>query len=55
MREYVIEVPRALLSRNLNVFRFRYAYARAPAAAGGNDIRELAVRFESIDFIRQPQ
>ncbi len=39
----------------LNVFRFHYAYARAPAAAGGEDIRELAVRFESIDFIHQPE
>ncbi len=53
MREYRIEVPRALLSRNLNVFRFRYAYARAPV--GGDDLRELAVRFESIDFIHLPQ
>ncbi len=54
VREYRIEVPGALLSRNLNVFRFRYAYARAPAASGSDDIRELAVRFERIDFIRQP-
>ena len=53
-RDYSAEVPRELLGRNLNVFRFRYAYARAPADDGGNDTRPLAVRFDRIEFIRQP-
>ncbi len=54
-RDYSIEVGRELLGRHLNVFRFRYAYARAPADDGGNDTRALAVRFDRIDFIRQPR
>ena len=52
--DYSIEVPRELLGRHLNVFRFRYAYARAPADDGGNDPRLLAVRFDRIEFVRQP-
>jgi hypothetical protein len=54
MRDYAIDVPRELLGRNLNVFRFRHAYARSPAdVSGSTDARTLAARYEWIEFLRQ--
>jgi hypothetical protein len=56
MRDYTIQVPRELLGRNLNVFRFRHAHLRSPAEVSGTtDTRELAARYEWIEFLRRPR
>lgn len=52
--DYEVALPSRVLRRNLNRLELRYAYATSPAELGqSDDRRPLAVRFDTIDFMRE--
>ena len=53
-REYHVEVPAAVVNGGLNAVELRFAVATSPESVGlSRDARELAVRFDRIEFRRR--
>ena len=53
-RQYQIEVPREFVRDGFNAVELRFSTAVSPASQGmSNDSRELAVRFDRIEFLRK--
>ena len=55
MRPYTVEIPAAVLRRDLNSFRFLYSYSMSPKETGtATDSRSLAVMFDTFRLTRKP-
>ena len=54
-REYQIPVPKEFVRNGFNAVELRFATAASPAEVDiSRDARELAVRFDRIEFLRKP-